>query len=185
MCLTLFLAGFRRRHADVIEFVWLLNSHPEVTFTWMHGDKDTYRLAFHLANKGSQFAQVNTCCVTSVQLLLAMSACQLWYLSRAPHQSALARACSCFLMCYPCCICVTGCSNVVVLTVAITARVTGWCSSVGFISLPEALAQSWPPDKVILMPMLCCTRGDVGVQVPTAPAQALDAHPGNVSASPH
>lgn len=50
----------RRRHADVMEFIWLLNSHPEVTFAWMHGDKDTYRLAFHLANKSSDFAQVPT-----------------------------------------------------------------------------------------------------------------------------
>ncbi len=41
-----------------MEFIWLLNSHPEVTFAWMHGDKDTYRLAFHLANKSSDFAQV-------------------------------------------------------------------------------------------------------------------------------
>lgn len=48
----------RRRHADVMEFIWLLNSHPEVTFAWMHGDKDSYRLAFHLANKSSDFAQV-------------------------------------------------------------------------------------------------------------------------------
>ena len=50
------------RHADVLEFVWLLNSHPEVTYTWMHGDKDTYRLGFHLANKSADFAQV--CCAT-------------------------------------------------------------------------------------------------------------------------
>lgn len=41
-----------------MEFIWLLNSHPEVTFAWMHGDKDTYRLAFHLANKSADFAQV-------------------------------------------------------------------------------------------------------------------------------
>ena len=41
-----------------MEFIWLLNSHPEVTFAWMHGDKDTYRLAFHMANKSSDFAQV-------------------------------------------------------------------------------------------------------------------------------
>ena len=44
----------------MIEFIWLLNSHPEVTFSWMHGDKDTYRLAFHLANKSSEFAQVRS-----------------------------------------------------------------------------------------------------------------------------
>ena len=48
----------RVKHADVLEFMWLLNSHPEVTFTWMHGDKDSYRLAFHLANKSADFAQV-------------------------------------------------------------------------------------------------------------------------------
>lgn len=48
----------RVRHADVLEFIWLLNSHPEVTYTWMHGDKDTYRLGFHLANKSADFAQV-------------------------------------------------------------------------------------------------------------------------------
>ena len=48
----------RVKHADVLEFMWLLNSHPEVTFTWMHGDKDSYQLAFHLANKSADFAQV-------------------------------------------------------------------------------------------------------------------------------
>ncbi|KAL3146379.1 hypothetical protein ABBQ32_003064 [Trebouxia sp. C0010 RCD-2024] len=48
----------RVRHADVLEFIWMLNSHPEVTYNWMHGDKDTYRLAFHLANKSAHFAQV-------------------------------------------------------------------------------------------------------------------------------
>ena len=60
--IILFWGHCRVRHADVLEFVWLLNSHPEVTYTWMHGDKDTYRLGFHLANKSADFAQV--CCAS-------------------------------------------------------------------------------------------------------------------------
>ena len=45
-------------HADVLEWVWFLNSHPEVMYRSMYGDKDTFRLAFHLAGKPEAFAQV-------------------------------------------------------------------------------------------------------------------------------
>lgn len=47
-------------HADVLEWLWFLNSHPGVTYKNMYGDKDTFRLAFSLAGKASAFWQALT-----------------------------------------------------------------------------------------------------------------------------
>jgi hypothetical protein len=42
----------RERHADVLEWAWLLNGpNRETVYKAMHGDKDTWRLAFDLAGK--------------------------------------------------------------------------------------------------------------------------------------
>lgn len=46
-------------HADVLEWLWFLNSHAETIYKLMYGDKDTFSLAFHLAGKGDQYHQVN------------------------------------------------------------------------------------------------------------------------------
>lgn len=54
----------RLRHADVLEWLWFLNSHQAVVSDWMWGDKDTFRLAFALAGKEEDFWQV---CMISVQ----------------------------------------------------------------------------------------------------------------------
>ena len=51
-------AGGRNWHADVLEWLWLVNSHPDVTYRSMYGDKDTFRLAFHLAGKAAAYWQV-------------------------------------------------------------------------------------------------------------------------------
>jgi hypothetical protein len=48
----------RLRHYDVLEWLFWLNSHSNVTYQHMHGDKDTYRLAFSLARKLAQHRQV-------------------------------------------------------------------------------------------------------------------------------
>ena len=48
----------RARHADVLEWLWFLNSHRKPVSKWMWGDKDTYRLAFALADKADHFQQV-------------------------------------------------------------------------------------------------------------------------------
>lgn len=48
----------RLQHVDVLEWLWWLNSHKKVTYRNMLGDKDTYRLAFALANKASAYQQV-------------------------------------------------------------------------------------------------------------------------------
>ena len=50
--------GCRLWHADVLEWVWFLNSYPEVMYRTMYGDKDTFRIAFHLAGKAEMFSQV-------------------------------------------------------------------------------------------------------------------------------
>lgn len=50
--------GRRLWHADVLEWVWFLNSYPEVMYRTMYGDKDTFRIAFHLAGKAEMFSQV-------------------------------------------------------------------------------------------------------------------------------
>ena len=47
-------------HADVLEWVWFLNSHPEAVYGTMYGDKDTFPLAFHLARKGDIYNQIPT-----------------------------------------------------------------------------------------------------------------------------
>ena len=44
----------------MLEWLWFLNSHPGVTYRNMYGDKDTFRLAFHLAGKASAFWQAGS-----------------------------------------------------------------------------------------------------------------------------
>ena len=50
----------RRRHADVVEWAWFINSYgAEGVYTQlMNGDKDSFLLAFALANKTSEYYQV-------------------------------------------------------------------------------------------------------------------------------
>lgn len=48
----------RVRYKDVLEWLWYLNSHPEVVYKSMHGDKDSFRLAFTLAGKAVNYTQV-------------------------------------------------------------------------------------------------------------------------------
>lgn len=48
----------RARHADVLEWLWLLNAHKGLVHQCLVGDKDTYRLAFQLAGKGRDYQQV-------------------------------------------------------------------------------------------------------------------------------
>ena len=38
----------------------MLNLHAETMYELIYGDKDTYRLGFHLAGKASAFSQVST-----------------------------------------------------------------------------------------------------------------------------
>ncbi|CAL5224336.1 g7008 [Coccomyxa viridis] len=45
-------------HADVLEWVWFLNSHPEAIYGTMYGDKDTFPLSFYLARKGDIYNQI-------------------------------------------------------------------------------------------------------------------------------
>lgn len=43
----------------MLQWLWFLNLHgPGALYEKMHGDKDTYRLAFELAGKGASFAQL-------------------------------------------------------------------------------------------------------------------------------
>uniref|UniRef100_A0A383VCU0 Uncharacterized protein n=1 Tax=Tetradesmus obliquus TaxID=3088 RepID=A0A383VCU0_TETOB len=48
----------RMRHAEVLEYLWLLNSHHEWVYKHMHGDKDTFLLAFAMAGRLRDFKQV-------------------------------------------------------------------------------------------------------------------------------
>ena len=48
----------RKRHADVLEWLFFLNSHAELLYKHMLGDKDTFEIAFMLAGKHSQFHRV-------------------------------------------------------------------------------------------------------------------------------
>lgn len=42
----------------MLEWLWYLNSHQNIVYQNMLGDKDTYRLAFNLAGKGVNYTQV-------------------------------------------------------------------------------------------------------------------------------
>jgi hypothetical protein len=46
------------RHADVLQYVHALNQQSAVTYDYMFGDKDTFRLAFAIADKLEAFNQV-------------------------------------------------------------------------------------------------------------------------------
>lgn len=46
------------KHQDVLEYVLALNEHSGVTYNYMYGDKDTFRLAFALAGKLQEYWQV-------------------------------------------------------------------------------------------------------------------------------
>lgn len=48
----------RARHADVLEWLWLLNAHAGLVYRCIVGDKDTLRIAFQLAGKGQHYWQV-------------------------------------------------------------------------------------------------------------------------------
>uniref|UniRef100_A0A7S0R6P1 Uncharacterized protein n=1 Tax=Chlamydomonas leiostraca TaxID=1034604 RepID=A0A7S0R6P1_9CHLO len=48
----------RGAHADVLEWLWYMNSHHADWKAELHGDKDTFEIAFMLANKTAEFAQV-------------------------------------------------------------------------------------------------------------------------------
>jgi len=50
----------RRRHADVVEWAWFINSYGDdgVYQQLMNGDKDSFLLAFALANKITEYYQV-------------------------------------------------------------------------------------------------------------------------------
>ena len=49
----------RNRHSNVLEWLLFLNTHNEFTYRFAHGDKDTYRAAFELAEKGDEYYQVD------------------------------------------------------------------------------------------------------------------------------
>jgi hypothetical protein len=43
---------------QVLEYMWLLNSYHEWVYKHMHGDKDTFLLAFSMAGRRDMFTQV-------------------------------------------------------------------------------------------------------------------------------
>ncbi|KAK9821051.1 hypothetical protein WJX74_006283 [Apatococcus lobatus] len=49
----------RRRHADVLEWLWFIQTHFEYFEGMLLGDKDMFELAFTLADKAEEFAQVH------------------------------------------------------------------------------------------------------------------------------
>ncbi|KAG2440494.1 hypothetical protein HYH02_010372 [Chlamydomonas schloesseri] len=50
----------RRKLSAVLEWVWFVNAHHDVTYNWMYGDKDSFRLAFALAGMIDSFSQSPT-----------------------------------------------------------------------------------------------------------------------------
>ena len=55
-----FALSCRRRHADVVEWAWFVNSYGDngIYQQLMNGDKDSFLLAFALANKITEYYQV-------------------------------------------------------------------------------------------------------------------------------
>lgn len=58
----------RKRHADVLEWAWFINSYGDdgVYAQLMNGDKDSFLLAFALANKTDEYYQVGPVCTTDM-----------------------------------------------------------------------------------------------------------------------
>ena len=50
----------RQKHTDVLNWLWFLTANSDFFYPRMHGDKDTYRLAFALAEKTSEYFQVKS-----------------------------------------------------------------------------------------------------------------------------
>ena len=50
----------RHRHWDVIEWVVFVNLHHDITWKHMYGDKDSYELAFALADKLKYFSKISS-----------------------------------------------------------------------------------------------------------------------------
>jgi hypothetical protein len=50
----------RQQHTDVLYWLWYVTANSDFFYPRMHGDKDTYRLAFALANKASQYNQIRS-----------------------------------------------------------------------------------------------------------------------------
>lgn len=48
----------RQRHNDVLEYIVLINSHSDIMYQHMYGDKDSYEMAFMMAGKQKLFSQV-------------------------------------------------------------------------------------------------------------------------------
>ncbi|KAL6765645.1 mannosyltransferase putative-domain-containing protein [Haematococcus lacustris] len=49
----------RGRHADVLQLLWWINTFAPQVYAHIHGDKDTFPLAFALAGKAAEFRQVS------------------------------------------------------------------------------------------------------------------------------
>ena len=52
----------RALNADVLEWLWYLNSHANYVHSRTGGDKDTFKLAFYLADRAPDFRQACTLC---------------------------------------------------------------------------------------------------------------------------
>ena len=48
----------RQKHRDVLQWLWFVTANSDFFYPKMHGDKDTYRLAFALAGRLDQYNQV-------------------------------------------------------------------------------------------------------------------------------
>ncbi|KAL0026151.1 hypothetical protein WJX79_005452 [Trebouxia sp. C0005] len=48
----------RQKHADVLHWLWFVTTNSDFFYARMHGDKDTYRLAFALADKAGEYHQI-------------------------------------------------------------------------------------------------------------------------------
>jgi hypothetical protein len=83
----------------VLEWLWFLNSHPETVYKLMYGDKDTFRLAFHLAGKAGAYQQARTCphrartclqhaCTSPHHACMTAGASSIWHAPTSRHAPA-------------------------------------------------------------------------------------------------
>lgn len=70
---------------QVLEYLWLLNSHHEWVYKHMHGDKDTFLLAFSMAGRREMFSQVGGAGVW----LVGVSCLCMWWRGAALLSSTL------------------------------------------------------------------------------------------------
>lgn len=79
----------RERHHDVLEWLLFLNTHEEFTYRYAYGDKDTYKAAFLLSEKGDEYYQVEQRLSVGLRSFLFLKNNPQGFIQHHPHDNSL------------------------------------------------------------------------------------------------